>query len=194
MDRFAVMLLFVKRIPPAIIGIVVLFCLDATLIAFGWIAASEATVIIDPVAQGSRTSPNLETPRAATGHARAYEQDDPVLARPIFFPSRKPFEPPPVQAETPPPAAQKPPPPDPTFVVDGIMLTGGARKVHLRQPHEIDGQWHETGQVVDGWKIVQIDAAGIALEQADRRLAMHLYPSDSRAFRMERLSSRLTAQ
>jgi hypothetical protein len=70
------------------------------------------------------------------------------------------------------------------------MLTGGARKAHLRHPHEIDGQWHETGQVIDGWKIVQIDAAGIVLEQADRRLAMHLYPSDSRAFRMERLSSR----
>jgi hypothetical protein len=190
MDRFAVMLSFVKRIPPAVIGIAALFCLDGALIALGWVAASEVTVIVDPVAEGSWTSPDIEAQHAETGHAREYEQNDPVLARPIFFPSRKPFEPPPAQAATPPPAAPKPPPPDPTFVVDGIMLTGGARKAHLRQPHEIDGQWHETGQVIDGWKIVQIDAAGIVLEQADRRLAMHLYPSDSHAFRMERLSSR----
>ena len=188
MDRYAVMLLFVKRVPPAIIGIAALFCLDAALITFGWIAASEVPVIVDPVAEGSWTSPDLDTPPATTEHARAPEQNDPVLARPIFFASRKPFEPPP------PAAAAKPPPPDPTFVVDGIMLTGGARKAHLRQPHEVDGHWHATGQVIDGWKIVQIAAAGIVLEQADRRLAMHLYSSGSRAFRMERLSSRRTAQ
>jgi hypothetical protein len=194
MDRFAVMLLFVKRVPPAIIGIAALFCLNTALIAFGWIAASEVTVMVDPVAEGSWTSPDLDAPPAAPEHARAYEQNDPVLVRPIFFASRKPFEPPPAQAATLPPAAPKPPPPDPTFVVDGIMLTLGARRAHLRQPHEIDGQWHETGQVIDGWKIVQIDTAGIVLEQADRRLAMHLYSFDSHAFRMERLSSRRTAQ
>jgi hypothetical protein len=74
------------------------------------------------------------------------------------------------------------------------MLTGGARKAHLRQPHEIDGRWHQPGQIIDGWKITQIDATGIVLEQADRRVAMRLYPTNSRAFRMERLFSRGTAQ
>jgi len=188
------MLLHVKRIPPAIVGIAVLFCLDAALITFGWVAASEVPVRVDPTAEGSWTSLDLDASPATTGHARAPEQNDPVLARPIFFASRKPFEPPPAQAATSPPAAPKPPPPDPTFVVDGIMLNGGARKAHLRQPHEIDGEWYGTGHVIDGWKIVQIDAAGIVLEQADRRLALHLYPSDSPAFRMERLSSRQAAQ
>jgi hypothetical protein len=180
--------LFVKRIPLAIIGIAALACLDAALITLGWIAASDVPVIVDPIAEPSWTPPDLDTPLPGTGHDRAPEQSDPVLARPIFFPSRKPFEPPPL------PAAPQPPPPDPTFVVDGIMLTGGARKAHLRQPHEIDGNWRAAGHVIDGWRIAQIDAAGIVLEQADRRLAMHLYPSDSRNLRMERLSSRRIAQ
>lgn len=187
MDRFTVMLSVVKRVRPAIIRIAVLFCLDASLIALGWIAASEAPLGVDPIAERSWASPDLDTPPSATGHARAPEQYDPVLARPIFFPSRKPFEPPPAQAATPPPAAPKPPPPDPGFVVDGIMLTSGARKAHLRQPQEIDGRWHETGQVIDGWTIMEIDAAGIVLEQADRRFAIRLYSSDSSAFRVERL-------
>jgi hypothetical protein len=83
---------------------------------------------------------------------------------------------------TPPPPAPKPPPPDPAFLVDGIMLTGATRKAHLRQPQETDGQWYKMGQVIDDWMIVQIDAAGIVVEQADRRFAMGLYASDSAAF------------
>jgi hypothetical protein len=193
MDRLIVMPSVVKRVPPAIIGIGVLLCLDAALIAFGWTAASEVSLSDDPIAEGSGTLPDLDTLPSSTGHARVPEQNDPVLARPIFFPSRKPFEPPP-QAVAPPPAAPKIRPPDPVFVVDGIMLTGGAGKAHLRQPREVDGRWHEMGQVVDGWTIVQIDAAGIVLEQADWRVAIRLYSSDSRGFRMIRQSSRRTAQ
>lgn len=186
------MLSLVKRVPPAIVGIAVLLCLDAALIAFGWIAVSEVPLSVDPIAGSGWTSPDLATPPSAAGHARAPELNDPVLARPIFFPSRKPFEP--AQAATPPPAAPRPPPPDPVFVVDGIMLTGGARKAHLRQPRETDGRWHQMGQVIDGWTIVQIDTAGIVVEQADRRLAIRLYSSDSGAFRMVRQSSPRTAQ
>jgi hypothetical protein len=188
------MLSVVKRVPPAIIGIGVLLCLDAALIAFGWTAASEVSLSVDPIAEGSWTSPDLDTLPSSMGHARAPEQNDPVLARPIFFPSRKPFEPPPPQAVTPPPAAPKTRPPDPGFVVDGIMLTGGAGKAHLRQPREIDGRWHETGQVIEGWTIVQIDAGGIVLEQADWRVAIRLYSSDSHAFRIVRQPSRRTEQ
>jgi len=191
MDRFAVMQSFVKRVPPAIVGITALLCLNAALIGFGWIGASEVAASVDPIAEGSWTSPDLDTPPSATGDARAPEQNDPVLARPIFFPSRKPFEPPPAQAGTTPPA---PPPPDPRFVVDGIMLTGGARRAHLRQPHESDGGWHKQGQVVDDWTIVQIDAAGIVLEQAGVRFAMRLYSSEPGAFRIVRQSSRRAAQ
>lgn len=194
MDRFAVMLSLVKRARPAIIGIVVLLCLDAALIAFGRMATSDVPLSVDPIAGSSWAPPDLATPPSATAHGRVPELSDPVLARPIFFPARKPFEPPPPQAATPPPAAPRPPPPDPGFVVDGIMLTGGARKAHLRQPRETDGRWHKIGQVVDGWTIVQIDAAGIMIEQADRKLAIRLYSSGSGAFRMMRQFSRQAAQ
>lgn len=178
------MLSLIRRAYPAIIGIAALLCLDAALIGVGWIAVSEEPLGVDPIAGNHWTSPDLTTPPLTTGQDRVPEANDPVLARPIFFQSRKPFEP---SAAPPPPRS---PPPDPRFVVDGIMLTGGARKAHLRQPHETDGRWHETGQVIDGWMIVQIDAAGIMVEQAEQRLAIRLYPSDSRVFRVIRRSSR----
>ena len=191
MDRLAVMRSVAKRVPPVIAGIAVLLCTDAALVGLGWLAASEAPLSADPIAASNWTLPELDTPPTATEGTPAAEQDDPVLARPIFFASRKPFEPPPVSDAKPPPAP-KPPPPDPVFVVDGIMLTSGTRKAHLRQPQEADGRWYKMGQVIDDWTIVQIDAAGIVLEQADRRFAMGLYSSDSGAFRAVRRSARRT--
>jgi hypothetical protein len=117
-----------NRIPGAVIGIAVLLCLDAGLVAFGWIAASNAPLSADPIAETSWTSPDVDMASSATEYARAPEENDPVLTRPIFFASRKPFEPPPAQASPPPP---RPPPPDPVFVVDGIMLIGDARKAQV---------------------------------------------------------------
>jgi hypothetical protein len=178
-----------KRILPTVVGIAVLLCIDAALVALGWLATSDSPLSADPVVDTNWTLPALDRQLAADEHARAADEDDPVLARPIFFASRRPFEPP---QQVDPPPAPRPPPPDPVFVVDGIMLTGGARKAHLRQPQETDGRWYEIGEVIDDWKIVQIDPAGIVLEQADQRFAMVLYSSDSDAFRTVRRSSRQT--
>lgn len=180
------MLSLIRRAPTVIIGIAALLCLNGALITLGWIALSVAPLSVDPIAGSEWTPPDLATPPSATRHAGAPEPDDLVLARPIFFPSRKPFEPPVAQAAITPPA---PPPPDPTFVVDGIMLTGDARKAHLRQPQETDGRWYETRHVIDGWMIVQIDAGGIVVEQAEWKLAIRLYSSDSGAFQVVHQSS-----
>jgi hypothetical protein len=173
----------------AIIGIAALLCANAGLVALGWRTVL-APLEVDGTEEGGRTLPDVEPLRIATRHARATEQDDPVLARPIFFASRKPFEPPPVSEATMPPPPPKPPPPDPVFVVDGIILTGGLRKAHIRQPHEVDGQWYEMGRIIDGWAIVQIDQTGVVLSQEGQIFAMHLYSSDTGAFRIVRQSSR----
>jgi hypothetical protein len=93
----------------------------------------------------------------------------------VFWP------PPSARLAPPPPPPPKPPPDDPRFVVDGILLSGPSRRAHLRQPHELDGRWHEAGQVIDGWRIVAIDATGIVLEQEDKSFAMYLYASDASA-------------
>jgi hypothetical protein len=181
-----------KRVSPVTVGIAVLVGTDAALVALGWLAASETPLSVGAIAPSNWTLPELDTPTAKETAPTA-DQDDPVFARPIFFSSRKPFEPPPVSDKNPPPEP-KLPPPDPVFVVDGIMLTSGRRKAHLRQPQETDGQWYEMGQVIHDWTIVQIDAAGIVLEQADRRFAMGLYSTDSGAFRAVRRSSRRTGR
>jgi len=176
-----------KRAPVKIIGVAGLMCLDAALIAYGWMEAADVASIDGPIADGDWTPPPFDAPTPTSGQSAEPARDDPVLARPIFFATRRPFEPPPA------PVAAKPPPPplaDPGLVVDGVILAGGARKAHVRRPPDVDGHWHEAGQVIDGWTIAEIDAAGIVLEQAGRRLAIGLYPTDSRAFKVERLPSR----
>jgi hypothetical protein len=75
-------------------------------------------------------------------------------------------------------------------VVSGIVLTAKARRAYLRRPAEADGSWHEAGQDIDGWTLAEIDRTGIVLEQAGRRFAIQLYPTDLRAFRLERPNSR----
>ena len=94
------MLSLIRRASPAIIGIAALLCLDAALIAVGWIAVSEEPLSVDPTAEDHWTSPDLATRPLTTGQDRVPELNDPVLARPIFFQSRKPFEP---SAAPPPP-------------------------------------------------------------------------------------------
>jgi hypothetical protein len=182
--------LVVEQIPFRIIGAAALMCLNAGLIAFGWIAISETTPNDSGSTERPWTAPPLDTPIAQTKRTREVLNDDPTLVRPIFFASRKPFEPPPAQAATPPAPAARPPPSDPTLIVDGIVLTGKARRAYLRRPAETEGRWQEAGQVIDGWTVAEIDRAGIVLERSGRRFPISLYPADSRAFRMERVSSR----
>jgi hypothetical protein len=181
MEPFTVMLSAAKRVRPAIIAIAGLLGLDGALIALTWLVATAPPPSVAAVAQGSWTPPDLDPPVAATAEGLSPEQNDPVLQRPIFFASRRPFEPPPAEVAATPPAPPKPPPADPSFVVDGILLSGSSRRAHLRQPHELDGRWHEAGQVIDGWRIVAIDATGIVLEQEDKSFPMYLYASDASA-------------
>jgi hypothetical protein len=70
-------------------GIAALLCLDAALVALGWLAASESPLNVDPIVETNWTSPALDTPPAASEYARIADQDDPVLARPIFFASHR---------------------------------------------------------------------------------------------------------
>jgi hypothetical protein len=179
----------IEKIPANIIGIAALMCLDAGLIACGSLVISETAPIDSEAAGRPWTEPPPDAPIASAGKISEASNDDPALVRPIFFASRKPFEPPPQRA-TPPAAVARPPPSDPALVVGGIVLTAKARRAYLRRPAETDGRWHETGQVIDGWTVAEIDRTGIVLEQAGRRLPIPLYPTDLRAFKLERPNSR----
>jgi hypothetical protein len=189
MDRFAIMPSIIERIPSRVIGIAALMCLDAGLIAGGSMVISETAPIDNEVAERPWIAPSPDPPIPSTGKTPAASSDDPALMRPIFFASRKPFEPPPQTAKAAAPAA-RPPPSDPALVVGGIVLTAKTRRAYLRRPAEADGRWHEAGQVIDGWSLAEIDHTGIVLEQAGRRFPIQLYPADLRAFKLERPSSR----
>ena len=187
MGRFAIMQRAIKRVHASIAGIAILLCLDAALVALGWIATREGALTDGPAVGENWTPPDFDTLPMAAGQPI---QDNPVLTRPIFFTSRKPFEPPPAREAASPPTVSAPPPSDPILLVDGIVLTSRSRKAHVRRPAEVDGRWHEAGQVIDGWTIVEIDAVGILLEQSGRRVPVRLYPTEPRAFRTGRLSPR----
>src|SRR5262245_44386612 len=180
--------------PPAkharhpLIAIAALVCLDAGLLACGWAALSGGIPTNDAAAHDNWAPPDFNAPQQASGRLRQAADDEPILARPIFFASRKPFELAAPRATAPPPAVSAPPP-DPNLVVDGIVLTGKSRRAHMRRSTEADGRWHEPGQIIDGWTVTDIDASGVVLEQAGRRLPFRMYPTDPRAFKRERLSS-----
>jgi hypothetical protein len=166
----------IERMSPRVVGVGALLCLDAGLIAFGWAALSQPIPADDAAGQTPWAAPALDA-RSADGKKPPAAADDPIVMRPVFFASRKPFEPaaPQVQAAAP---AAKPPPPPPTLVVDGIVLTAKLRKAHLRRPTDADGQWHEVGQVIEGWTVAEIDGGGVVLESTGRRFPLRLYPTD----------------
>jgi hypothetical protein len=180
----------VKRISPAIIGIAVLLCIDAVLIVFGFIAVAEDPPADNQSVEGDWAWPSADATPPAVGKARELAQDDPVLMRPIFFTTRKPFEPLPPQEAALPPSVPMPPLPGPNIVLDGVILRGGLRQAHLRQSGDAEGQWREVGHVIEGWTLTDIDATSVLLEQAGRQLVIRLYPADPAAFMTKRLSSR----
>ena len=179
----------IERVSARVAGAAALLCLDAGLLAFGWATVSQPTQADDAVGLQPWAAPQLDTQAPRADKARLASSDDPILMRPIFFASRRPFERAPPQTQAPAPAV-KPPLPDPTLVVDGIVLTAKLRKAHLRRPTEADGQWHEAGQVVDGWTISEISGAGVVLETAGRQFPILLYPMGPRPVMAERATSR----
>jgi len=173
-----------------LIAIGALVCLDCALLAFGWATLAGGGPTRVAAAHDGWAPPDFAAPPPASPRPWETEDDEPILARPIFFASRKPFEATAArETAPPPPPVVSPPPPDPNFIVDGIVVTAKSRRVFLRRSTDAEGRWHELGQIIDGWTVTEIDAGGVVLERDGRRLPFRMYPTDPRAFRRERLSS-----
>jgi hypothetical protein len=170
-----------------LIAMAALACLNAYLVRLGWLAWSIDNSIDGPNADARWSAPSLSLPAEAGATPLSPASHDPILSRPIFYASRRPFEPP-APRETPAQSTSAAPPADPVFVVDGIVVTTKLRKARIRRPAEPDGQWHEVGGTIDGWAVVAIDNSGVVIEHDGRRLPIALYPNDPRVFRIEPLS------
>jgi hypothetical protein len=101
-----------------------------------------------------------------------------TLARPIFFRTRVPFVPPP-PAPPAPPRTIRPPSPavaDPGLLLGGIVVMQGIRKAYVFRRTDPSGTWVASGEDFMGWKIEEIDAAGIVIGSGDRKIDLKLYP------------------
>jgi hypothetical protein len=103
-----------------------------------------------------------------------------ALAQPVFFSSRKPFEPPPPPPPPKPVVAAKPPPKEvfvgPRLCCPGVILAEEARKAYLFSNTEPNGKWVVEGEEIVGWKLRSIDELGARLEKGDRAVQVRLYP------------------
>jgi hypothetical protein len=162
------------------------------------ISALAAFVMLGaPLDLASRTAvtwvppPDQSAPQAPVSTAQDVLAD--VLARPVFLPGRKPFQPPPPpapapQAEVPPPVVMEPaaPPPAPAPVapapppplnatLKGVLLTDALDKAYLVYPQSPDGAWVTVGMEIDGWKLTRIAKDQVTLVLGGQKLVLQLY-------------------
>jgi len=87
-----------------------------------------------------------------------------IVERPLFFPDRRPLP-----AEPPPP----PPPKEPlTANVVGIVMSGTQGTLLLRLPKEKDAVTLRTGDIVQGWTLVEISPEGAVFERDGERAVL----------------------
>jgi hypothetical protein len=94
----------------------------------------------------------------------------------VFYKSREPFVLPP-----PPPAAVSKPaaplsPIDPGIALGGVAINSVLRKAYLFNKSNPQGAWVSQGEIFMGWTVQSIEVGRTMLRQADRELALELYP------------------
>jgi hypothetical protein len=86
-----------------------------------------------------------------------------ISARPLFFPSRRPFVPPDAPAAT---QAAVPPPIGVELI--GVLLTEQERAALVQPQGEAEAHWLHEGQTVAGWSVEEIAADHVTLRDGDR--------------------------
>jgi hypothetical protein len=65
---------------------------------------------------------------------------------------------------------------DPGLMLGGIMVMQGVRKAYVFRKADPSGTWVAHGEDLMGWRIQTIDAAGIVLDNGERKIVLKLYP------------------
>jgi hypothetical protein len=165
-----------------LIAVSALLAVNGALGVSAWKLATAPTVDIEipaPIQPTTKPSAFVSTPLVSDAAA-----EDPILARPIFDPTRRPF----VASPPPPPPPQAPPPPAAPVVMpllDGVILTESTRKALIRLAGEADGSWLQVGELAGRWKVARIEPSLVELEVEGQRFELPLYPSGEPAFRFQ---------
>lgn len=87
-----------------------------------------------------------------------------IAERPLFQPSRRPFIAATVAAPPPPAPAPPPPPAIRAYTVVGVMVSGSRRLAWLKPPAGGSPARVAEGDVVQGWRVKQIDKDRVTFE------------------------------
>ncbi len=165
--------------------------------AAAMLVLSSFVMLQTPLDLASRTvAPWVPPPESQTLQTSvSAEQDNvaDVLARPLFMPDRKPFQPPPLpapppQAAAPPPVVVEPqapppapapeapaPPPPLNATLKGVLLTNALDKAYLVFPESPDGAWVTVGTDISGWKLTRIAKDQVTLVLGEQKKVLQLY-------------------
>jgi hypothetical protein len=143
---------------------------------------------------------NLAHPEAAASSAPASESGVgsaffEALLRPLFHPTRRPFEPPAEPSESVPELAevfdesvvaftleQEPAELEPlAFNLAGISLSSGNKQALLGTSAGADMRWMALGDSINGWTVTAITRNDVILVSGDRTVAVQLYSADDPA-------------
>jgi hypothetical protein len=91
-----------------------------------------------------------------------------IASRPIFSKSRRPYVAPvpelaPTTAVAAPPLKAPEPLPEPKILLSGIATDGKSKRALIATAALPNGDWHVTGDTVEGWVLSEINADSIAL-------------------------------
>jgi hypothetical protein len=159
--------------PVSVVGILLLGGMNVWLLTIIFAElVSDGSIFPEKV----KWSPSLQTLGPADQKKRKMDGYTQITARPVFFKTREPF----VQPSAPPAAVPKvvapPPTTDPGFVISGVMISGGLKKVYISTRANANAVWAREGEDLMGWRIRIVDEHGARLEQNGRVIEVALFP------------------
>lgn len=144
---------------------------------------SETAIDIAPIAVAPLSQAKIETQAAAKADDAVQPgQGSQALSRPLFSPTRREYEPPPVPVAPPAeiaPLAQPAVVPIPSFRLIGIRRTGPEAAALLSVSPDQKAQWSPVGAIVEGWTLERVDSHSVALRFADQSTVVDLYSPEN---------------
>lgn len=156
-----------------------------TILALGAgnLLLSETAVDIAPIAVAPLSQAKAEIQAAAKGDDAVQPgQGFEALSRPVFSPTRREYQPPPLPVAPPAeiaPLVQPTVVPIHSFRLIGIRRTGPEAAALLSVSPDQKAEWSPVGAIVEGWTIERVDSHSVALRLADRSIVIDLYSSEN---------------
>ena len=106
-----------------------------------------------------------------------------TLARPLFFPSRRPMEAqskPVKLAKTAIPSTPKADKVVPASALDlrGVVVTDTIRRAFIISPKRAGGRWYSVGAVIGGWTLQAVDRESVALKSNSNLINLRIFDFD----------------